>query len=77
MSDNLPTIITALRARDNVREVKRLQKLAVDAVLTAKFPKERWSCGLDESGVRLTLQRQRHWIADAVKQALKGGERHD
>jgi hypothetical protein len=44
--------------------------VAIDAVYLAKFPRERWSSGRDDSGIALTLQRQQHWIGDAVKAAL-------
>ena len=51
-------------------EIERLKRGALSAVLDAKLPYERQAAGRDDSGVALTLQRQRSFTLKAVRKVF-------
>lgn len=69
LRNHVPEILTALRTSDRDAVIDE----CINAAIKAKLPYERQSAGRDDSGINLTLQRQRGWTVDALK-ALKGAK---
>jgi hypothetical protein len=78
--NRMPAILAALRqpASDpgDVERGNALETLTIgmesarDIALSARLPKERWSCSDDASGTALTLSRQRQFIAEEINAAI-------